>query len=147
MRRLLPILITLLLAGCATQRYVPTASTVQRDSIYVSSARLDSLYRSLFKRDSVYIHDSVYVYQKGDTVTKYVEKLKYVYRATADTVYRDRVIRDTAYIAKTDSVQVVYTEYVEKPIKWYNQGFIWLGRLCCIALILWILFLYLKRKL
>lgn len=48
-----------------------------------------------------------------------------------------------------DSIVYKYkdrTVYVEKQMKWYDKGFIWVGRLCCIAVILLVLFLYLKRK-
>lgn len=51
--------------------------------------------------------DSVYVKEKGDTVL--IEKYKYL--------YRDKLVRDTLYMAKTDSVQIPYP--VEKEFtKW-----------------------------
>lgn len=115
-----------LLTACSTIRYVPVETTHR-----------DTLIQKLAKLDSIYVRDSIYVYVKGDTVTKYVEKWRYRYRTQYDTLY----------IARRDTVTVTVTEIQEKPIKWYNQGFIWVGRLCCIAFILWIIFLYLKRKL
>lgn len=136
----------LLLASCASQRIASTYQ-VDRDSTYTSTYNLDSLYRAIFQRDSIYKRDSIYVYVKGDTVTKYVEKELYRWRTRTDTVYRDRWRVDTMYVERIDSVTVEKPVYIEKQIKWYNQGFIWLGRLCCIAFILWVLFLYLKRKL
>ena len=36
--------------------------------------------------------------------------------------------------------------YIEKPHRWYETGLMWAGGLCCIAAIMWALFLYLKRK-
>lgn len=45
-------------------------------------------------RDSVYIHDSIFVAHKGDTI--FLEKYKYI--------YRDKVVRDSIY--KTDSIHV-----------------------------------------
>ena len=120
------LLAALLLAACSTIRYVP-----------VETVRSDTLIRNEARLDSIYVRDSIYVYQKGDTVTKYVEKWRYKYKTNTDTLY----------IAKRDTVTVTVTEVREKPIKWYNQGFIWVGRLCCIALILWTIFLYLRRKL
>lgn len=135
----------LVLTSCASQRI---ASTYQndRDSTYTSTRHLDSLYRAIFQRDSIYQHDSIYVYVKGDTVTKYVEKELYKWRTKTDTVYRDRWRVDTMYVERVDSVRVEKPVYIEKPIKWYNQGFIWLGKLCCLAALIWALFLYLKRK-
>lgn len=135
----------LILASCASMRHTST-SQVDRDSTYTSARYLDSLYRAVFERDSTYRRDSIYVYVKGDTVTKYVEKETYKWRTRTDTVYRDRWRTDTMYIERTDSMTVEKPVYIEKPIKWYNQGFIWLGRLCLIALIIWAIVLYLKRK-
>ena len=53
------------------------------------------------RRDSVYLHDSVYIHSKGDTV--YLERWY--------TRIRDRTLRDTLYLHKTDSV------YVETQVK------------------------------
>ena len=53
------------------------------------------------RRDSVYLHDSVYIHSKGDTV--YLERWH--------TRIRDRTLRDTLYLHKTDSV------YVETQVK------------------------------
>ena len=117
----------LMLASCASTRHAST-TRIDRDSTYHYARQLDSLY------------------EKGDTVTKYVEKTLYKWRTRTDTVYRDRLRVDTLYIERTDSVTVEKPVYIEKPIKWYNQGFMWLGKMCCIALILWAIFLYLKRK-
>lgn len=124
-RAVILLLAALLLSACSTIRYVP-----------VETVRSDTLIRIVARLDSIYVRDSIYVFQKGDTVTKYVEKWRYKYKTLTDTLY----------ISKRDTVTVTVTEVREKPIKWYNQGFIWLGRLCLIALILWAIFLYLKRK-
>lgn len=51
--------------------------------------------------------DSVYVKEKGDTVL--IEKYKYL--------YRDKLVRDTMYISKVDSIQVPYP--VEKEFTWW----------------------------
>lgn len=53
------------------------------------------------RRDSVYLHDSVYIHSKGDTV--YLERWH--------TRIRDRTLRDTLYLHKIDSV------YVETQVK------------------------------
>ena len=93
----------LLLAGCKTTKYVP-----------VPSISVDSVYVDRFTRDSVYLHDSVFVNQwmKGDTV--YVDKVVYKWR------YRDRWRRDTVAVVRRDSVQVPVP--VEKPLGWWQQA-------------------------
>lgn len=145
MKHFIILLIASLLIGCAGPRY---ASTVQidRDSIYLSTQRLDSLFRAIVKRDSIYQRDSIFIYIKGDTVTKYVERVKYQYKNRTDTIYRNRLLRDTLYINKTDSITIEKPVYIEKQMKWYEHGFIWCGKMCCLAAILWAIFLYLKRK-
>lgn len=145
MKHFVILLVASLLIGCAGPRY---ASTVQinRDSIHFSTQRLDSLFRAMMQRDSIYQRDSIFLYVKGDTVTKYVERIKYQYKNRTDTIYRNRLLRDTLYIERTDSITIEKPIYIEKQIKWYNQGFIWCGKMCCLAAILWALFLYLKRK-
>lgn len=144
MKHLFTILAAILLASCASTRYASTYDE-SRDSTRVSTHQLNSIFARLMQRDSIYIRDSIYVREKGDTVTKYVEKTLYKWRTRSDTVYRDRLRVDTLYTERTDSV-TVEKPVIEKQIKWYNQGFMWLGKMCCIALILWAIFLYLKRK-
>ena len=140
MKHLLWILAALLLTSCAATK----RTTTERE--YNSTQHLDSLFTSTLSRDSIYIHDSIYVREKGDTLYKYVEKIRYKYITRQDTITRYTLKVDTVY---RDSGRVEVNErpvYVEKPVKWYNKGFMWLGRMCCIAAILWALFLYLKRK-
>lgn len=140
MKHLLWILAALLLTSCAATK----RTTTERE--YNSTQHLDSLFTSTLSRDSIYIHDSIYVREKGDTLYKYVEKIRYKYITRQDTITRYTLKVDTVY---RDSGRVEVNErpvYVEKPVKWYNKGFMWLGRMCCIASILWALFLYLKRK-
>ena len=73
---------------------------IQRDTTNLSS----------HVRDSIYLHDSVYVKEfiKGDTV--YVEKYK--------DRWRDRIreVHDTLYRTKVDSVQVSVPVEVEKKL-------------------------------
>ena len=145
MRRLiLALAASLLLIGCATQKYTPTSQ--KKDSTYVSKQYLDQLISSAFRHDSVYVHDSVFVKEKGDTVTKYVEKVRYKYQIVHDTVHHTGTLHDTTFIEKRDTTTLIEKVEVEKPIRWYDKGFIWFGRVCCIAALFWILFLYLKRR-
>lgn len=91
-----------LLWGCRTVRYVP-----------VPSVSVDSVYVDRFHRDSIYLHDSVFVnqYSKGDTV--FVDKVVTKYK------YKDRWRYDTMAVVKTDSVRVPYP--IEKDLGWWER--------------------------
>ena len=91
-----------LLFGCRSVKYVP-----------VSSVSVDSVYVDRWHRDSVYMHDSVFVnqYIQGDTV--FVDKLVTKYR------YKDRCRYDTVAVVRADSVRVPYP--VEKDLSWWQQ--------------------------
>lgn len=136
----------LFLASCATQRATST-HRVDRDSVYISSRDLDSLYRATYQRDSVVLRDSVYLYFKGDTVTKYVYKERLSWQIKRDTVYRDRWRVDTLRTERVDSLRIEVPVYIEAPIKWYNLGFIWFGRVCLVALLLWVVYKLVRLKL
>lgn len=70
-----------MLTGCRSVKYVPV--TEYRDR-YVSKTD------SFIKTDSVYLHDSVNVFVRGDTIfttkTRYKDRLKYIYNTKTDTV-------------------------------------------------------------
>ena len=140
------IVVLLFLASCATTR-VSSTHQVDRDSIYISSRDLDSLYRATYQRDSVVQRDSVYLYIAADTVVKYVYKERLSWQIKRDTVWRDRWRADTLYTERVDSLRIEVPVYIEKPIKWYNQGFIWLGRVCLAALLLWLVYKVVRWKL
>jgi hypothetical protein len=86
----------LLMASCTSVRYVPVES-VKTDSIYINKLQVDS----------IYMQDSVYIKEKGDTI--YMYKYKYLNRY--------KLLTDTMYICKTDTINNVVE--VEKPLtKW-----------------------------
>lgn len=108
-----------LLTGCTTTRYV-TVPEVHHDTVRITK----------HERDSIYLHDSIYVnqYTKGDTVFLQVEKWH--------TQYRDRWHTDTAYISRRDSVPVPYPVEVSVPaqLNWFQQMRLWIGSVVLIAL-------------
>ena len=99
---ILGLLSVVLLVGCTTTKYVP-----------VPSVSVDSVYVDRWLRDSVYLHDSVFVnhYSKGDTV--FVDKVVTRYK------YKDRWRFDTVAVTRVDSVQVPYP--VEKELSWWEE--------------------------
>lgn len=147
MKRYLIVLLTCaLLVGCASTRHAANTYHESTDFTYINRGYLDSLIKAITQRDSTHIHDSIYVREKGDTVTIYKEKIVYQYKERSDKEDKVKQRTDTVYINHTDSIYVEKPYPVEKQLKWYDTGFLHIGRLCCIAAILWALFLYLKRK-
>ncbi len=90
-------ILAMLVVSCST-KYVP-----------VESVRVDSVHVERVRRDSVVLRDSVYILQRGDTVFK--TKYKYL--------YRDRVLRDTFYHVKCDTVTKVVK--VEKELTFWQK--------------------------
>lgn len=85
-----------ILCSCTSVRYVPVES-VKTDSIYINKLQVDS----------IYMQDSVYVKEKGDTI--YMYKFKYLDRY--------KMLTDTMYVNRTDTIYNVVE--VEKPLtKW-----------------------------
>lgn len=128
MRALIYSIILLTLAICSSCRtkYVP-----------VESVRTEIEYRDRWQRDSIHVHDSVVIQSKGDTI----------FRDRWHTLYKDRLLRDTTYIYRTDSIQVPYP--IERELTWWQSmkqetGGIAIGVI--IALCFIILFLMKKNR-
>ena len=128
------IVLLLLMVGCKSAQPIAEHSE-STDSVRVSISRLDSLVKLVTTRDSIYTRD-----------TRYVERTKYKY------IYRDKdnsqkeIQHDTTYVTRTDSVYITKQIPIAKPDGPLDKGFKAIGMLCSIAFILWLLFLYLKRK-
>ena len=86
----------LFLAGCRSVELVPYPVT-----------NVQTEYRDRLVRDSIVLHDSIHVKERGDTV--WMERWH--------TVYRDRLVRDT--IVRTDSIPVPYP--VERELTRWEQ--------------------------
>jgi hypothetical protein len=94
----LVLVVCVAMVGCRTLPE-PVAVRVERDSIYLSRV----------ERDSVFVRDSVLIREKGDTV----------YRDRWRVEYRERVLRDTAYIERNDTIANVVE--VEKALTWWER--------------------------
>lgn len=112
----------LLLTGCKTV-YVPV-ETVLTDTIYISKKVTDSVWVERLTHDSIYIHE------KGDTVL--VEKWHTEYRDR----WRDRLMTDTVYQHKCDTIREVYTNEVEKSLTWWQQTRMDIGGWAIVALVI-----------
>ena len=110
-----------MLSSCTTTKYVP-----------VIEHKTDTLIKTQHQRDSIWLHDSIHVSEKGDTIK--IEKWH--------TKYVEKEVHDTTYIAKTDSIPQPYpvTEYVEKPLSTPQNGLMGIGILAILALVVLIAF-------
>lgn len=103
--------------------------------VTVEKVRTDTKYVTKLQRDSIHIHDSIFVnqWQKGDTV--------YQVRDRWHTEWRDRLLHDTLYKSVVDSIPypVEVIKEVEIPVTpWHN--YLIIG-----CLFLTILYLIFKR--
>ena len=106
-----------LLTGCKTRERI------------VEHVRTDTLVQLRHHRDSIYVHDSTYVRERGDTL--YIERWH--------TAWRDRVRTDTVRVSHTDSVPVPYpvTEYVERKRSAVECGLLITGIVALLGGIVW----------
>lgn len=105
------------ISSCTTTQYVP-----------VVEYHTDTLIQKMTQRDSIYLHDSTSVREKGDTVL--IERWH--------TKYRDREVHDTVYQSRIDSVPAPYpvTEYVERKMSGIDKLLIATGIIAIIAAII-----------
>lgn len=140
-------LLLIMAAGCSVIRPgVPVElPQIVHDTIYHTTVQRDTIREVRHFKDTVIQRDSVFV--KGETV--YREKYIYKTRTAHDTVQVYRYLRDTLFIHQRDSISVpVYIDRIEK-VKYtpaFTKTLAWVGGLCCLAAILWLLFLLVKRK-
>ena len=108
--------LAVLLAGCKTREFVEL-ERILRDTTYITKEL----------RDSVFLHDSVSVKERGDTV--FVERWH--------TKFRERLRTDTVYRSRTDTVPVPYPveKLVERQLTWWQRLRLGLGSAVLIGLV------------
>lgn len=111
MRTRLAIALAILLVTACSPRIVE-AVRVQRDTTYIERLQVDSLY----------IRDSVFIREKGDTVYQYRERIRDRYR----------FIHDTTFIHRTDTLMVEKERLVEKHLSRWQSFSITFGRIAMI---------------
>lgn len=72
-------ILVVFLSGCRTE-YIP-----------IESVRYDSVMIEKLMRDSVFVRDSVYLQEKGDTIYKYKDRFVYVYKNRVDTFFTEKI--------------------------------------------------------
>ena len=120
------LLLCSMLSGCTTTKYVKVP-VVHNDTTIVTK----------HQRDSIWLHDSTYIKEKGDTVR--IEKWH--------TKYIEKQVHDTTYIAKVDTIREVLMNEVEKPLTWWQQTKMHIGAIALYLLALLILIWVAKRHL
>lgn len=120
-----------MLTSCRTTRYV-----------HVPHYHTDTVRIIQQKRDSIFRHDSVFInqYIMGDTVFQQKERWH--------TIYRDHIVRDTAYISRHDTVGVPTPVEVKVPaqLSWHQQARLWLGNAVIVALALCALVWLIRKR-
>ena len=113
------VVIIMMMCSCKSIEYVPVIEKeVHHDSIFFTKVQ----------RDSVWLHDSISVKEKGDTIR--IEKWH--------TKYIEREVHDTIYQAKCDSIPVPYEVIKEVPAKLSKtqKGLMTLGILTLMAAVI-----------
>lgn len=120
--------------ACSKKVYVPTERVVVRtDSVAVH--RADSLTRLLAVRDSFVVRDSVFVFQRGDTVVKEAWRVRERVSLVHDTVRigngftAERIRLDSVRVPYPVTVEKVVTKEVQKELNWWRKCFLWTGGL------------------
>lgn len=105
----------LIFGSCTTTRYVT-----------VPEIHTDTLIQNTVLKDSVFLHDSIYQKEKGDTIL--IEKWH--------TKYRERLVHDTLYQHRVDTIAKPYPvpEYVEKKLSWWQRLRLHLGNIMLVLI-------------
>lgn len=121
MRKLIIFAFALMMCACKTHEKIVTVEKVTHDTLWHEKT----------ERDSIYLHDSIFVNQftKGDTIFQIKDRWH--------TEYRDKYIYDTISIAKVDSVPVPYEVQVEveKKLSWWQKLLMALGGIFSVAVL------------
>lgn len=121
-------LLLLTLVGCKTVKETVEVPVYVHDTAYLAKE----------------VHDSTFIdrwhteYQKGDTIYITDEVTKMVTKIKIDTAYK--YVEKPVTISKTETVEV------EKPLRWWQKGLMWMGVVGLMGLVGLIGWRILKRK-
>ena len=116
-----------LLVGCKSIEYIP-----------VVEHKTDTTYITKNHRDSIYVHDSISVRDRGDTV--WIERWH--------TRWRDIYQLDTIHQATHDTIPKPYVmlEYTDKPLSAWQKLRIYIGDIAIFATLIIMVIFLIKRK-
>lgn len=114
---ILAVALMLAFSGCTTKRYIP-----------VEHHTTDTLRITQHHRDSIYLHDSIRVSEKGDTIR--IERWR--------TRYIERTSHDTIYQSKHDTIPQPYPveKLVPAELSWWQQARIHLANILLAGLLI-----------
>ena len=112
-----------------------TACSATRD-IPVESVRTEYVDRVRESRDSIYLHDSVFVLMKGDTL--FVDRWH--------NRYTERRVHDTTYINRSDTIRIAVPVEVEKNLTLWQRLKVEFGGYAILGLLVICFVLYRIRK-
>ena len=106
------------LIGCKSIQYVPVENTIVKTE-----------YKNSVSYDSIYFTDSIYIWEKNDTV--YIENIKYRYKyvSNIDTIVKNDTITNT-------TIQEVEVIKEVNKLKWWQTALIALGVLSLVYIII-----------
>lgn len=121
-------LVCVVVAGCSPR--IIEHEVVKHDTTYIEKMR----------RDSIYMHDSIYVheYTKGDTVYRDRDRWHYG--------WRDRLVHDSIYIAQRDTITQTEVREVPAEISGWQWFQIWAGRIALMVAAGCLAWLIIKHK-
>ena len=104
------------LGSCRSVKYVPV-ETINHDSIYITQ----------HQKDSIYLHDSIHIKEKADTIL--IEKWH--------TKYIEKQVHDTLIQVERDTIPQPYPYEVEVPanLSWWQKTRMHIGEVTLIALL------------
>ena len=109
-------LMLIALGACKSVKYVPV-ETIKYDSIYITQ----------HQRDSIYLHDSIFHKEKGDTIL--IEKWH--------TKYIEKQVHDTLIQIERDTIPQPYPYEVEVPaqLSWWQKTRMHIGEFTLIGML------------
>lgn len=116
------VLLLILCYSCTTTKYVP-----------VVEHRTDTVQITKQQRDSIWLHDSIYMHEyiQGDTT--------YIMRDRWHTKYIESIRHDTTYVSKHDTVPQPYPVEVEveRQLTWWQKFRISVANVILGFLVIW----------
>ena len=94
------------------------ATSCKVKEVFMPVPEIHTEYKTKIQKDSIYLKDSVFIHQKGDTIYSEKFSTKYVLKHVSDTLLKNDTI--TKLITNTEIKEV-------NVLKWWQKALIWTG--------------------